>query len=79
VLRTQELASDGRPTQLLSSKVASLPENFGNGGNGGNGGSAAYPIPYSGGGGGGGSTIGGGSGTGGASGTVIIGNCSKTT
>ena len=29
VFRTQELASDGRPTQLLSSKVAPLPENFG--------------------------------------------------
>jgi len=57
---------------------------YGSGGNGGysggsNTGSAAYPIPYSGGGGAGGSTIGGGSGTGGASGTVIIGNCSKTT
>jgi len=29
VLRTQELASDGRPTQLLTQKVASLPDEFG--------------------------------------------------
>ena len=29
VLRTQEMASDGRPTQLLTHKVASLPDEFG--------------------------------------------------
>ena len=57
---------------------------YGGGGKGGysggnNGGYiASNPIPYSGGGGDGGSTIGSGYGTGGASGTVIIGNCSKT-
>ena len=51
----------------------------GKGGSGGSGGSGATnPIPYSGGGGDGGSTVGSGYGTGGASGTVIIGNCSKT-